>query len=312
MKKIRSQLLVILALLLPAWSMAQFSVNVAVNVAPPELPVYDQPPIPGDDYLWTPGFWAWSDDDQDYYWVPGTWIAAPQTGFLWTPGYWVAGNGGYMWNQGYWGPVVGFYGGVNYGHGYGGNGYEGGYWQGGQFFYNRSVTNISNVQITNVYNKTVINNVNVNHVSYNGGNGIQARPTETQAAAAQRHHIEATSAQRQQVNLARSNPSLRASQNNGHPPITATSRPGTFSGAGVVRQSTPAQHIAPVQHSVPAQRNPAIEQPNNVQEQRPVQHTEFPRAQHEPHPAPQAPRQAPPAAAHPEQHAAEHEDHEHR
>ena len=60
-----------LALLLPGFGLAQISVE--VNVAPPELPVYDQPPIPGDGYVWTPGYWAWSDDDQDYYWVPGTW-----------------------------------------------------------------------------------------------------------------------------------------------------------------------------------------------------------------------------------------------
>src|ERR1700756_4377330 len=24
---------------------------------PPELPVYDQPPAPGPDYIWTPGYW---------------------------------------------------------------------------------------------------------------------------------------------------------------------------------------------------------------------------------------------------------------
>ena len=27
---------------------------------PPPLPDYDQPPAPGDDYLWTPGYWAWA------------------------------------------------------------------------------------------------------------------------------------------------------------------------------------------------------------------------------------------------------------
>jgi len=45
-----------LALLLPAWGLAQISVGVSVNVPPPELPVYDQPPIPGDGYIWTPGY----------------------------------------------------------------------------------------------------------------------------------------------------------------------------------------------------------------------------------------------------------------
>src|SRR5262249_47384317 len=36
---------------------------------PPPLPVYTQPPCPGDDYIWTPGYWAWA--DTGYYWVPG-------------------------------------------------------------------------------------------------------------------------------------------------------------------------------------------------------------------------------------------------
>ena len=66
----------------------------------------------------------------------------PQPGFLWTPGYWAFVGGVYAFHRGYWGEHVGFYGGVNYGFGYGGVGYEGGHWDNGQFFYNRSVTNI--------------------------------------------------------------------------------------------------------------------------------------------------------------------------
>ncbi len=90
MKKqwLRLLLPAVLALALPALSGAQITLDVSVNTPPPELPVYEQPPIPEDGYIWTPGFWAWSDDDQDYYWVPGTWVPAPQPDFLWTPGYW--------------------------------------------------------------------------------------------------------------------------------------------------------------------------------------------------------------------------------
>ena len=190
-----------LALLLPGFGLAQISVE--VNVAPPELPVYDQPPIPGDGYVWTPGYWAWSDDDQDYYWVPGTWVPAPQPDYLWTPGYWGSEGVVFLWHPGYWGPHVGFYGGVNYGYGYGGNGYEGGYWQGGRMYYNRSVNNINNVNVTNVYNKTVVNNVTVNRVSYNGGNGVRAQPTSEQMAASRERHIEPTPLQRQHVDCAR-------------------------------------------------------------------------------------------------------------
>ena len=46
----------LLLMLSPALSSAQ--VNVSVSIAPPELPVYDQPPLPGDGYIWSPGYWA--------------------------------------------------------------------------------------------------------------------------------------------------------------------------------------------------------------------------------------------------------------
>ncbi len=232
-------------LLSPALSTAD--VEVSVNIAPPELPVYDQPPIPGDGYVWTPGYWAWGDDIQDYYWVPGTWVPAPEPEYLWTPGYWGANGVAFIWYPGYWGPHVGFYGGVNYGYGYGGQGYEGGYWQGGRMYYNRSVNNISNTNITNVYNKTVINNVSVTRVSYNGGSGgVRAEPTSTELAAAHERHIAATPVQTQHIQAARSNPSLRASANHGAPPIAATARPGAFSGAGVVKATRGgAVHAAP-------------------------------------------------------------------
>jgi hypothetical protein len=38
--------------------MAQVAIGVSVNFAPPDLPVYEQPPCPGEDYIWNPGFWA--------------------------------------------------------------------------------------------------------------------------------------------------------------------------------------------------------------------------------------------------------------
>jgi hypothetical protein len=219
---------------LPLASFAFVSVGISVNVAPPELPVYVQPPIPEAGYIWTPGYWAYN--ESDYYWVPGTWVAAPSPGLLWTPGYWGWGNGGYLWHGGYWGPHVGFYGGVNYGYGYGGSGFEGGYWRGGNFFYNRSVANIGgDVHVTNVYNKTVINNVTVNRVSFNGGTGgIAARPTSSERLAERDHHVEVTSVQRDHEHQAANNRELRASVNGGRPAIAATARPGAFSGKGVV------------------------------------------------------------------------------
>jgi WXXGXW repeat (2 copies) len=103
-----SLLFAMFCLMMPAPSAAQIGVGVAVSIAPPELPVYDQPICPGDGYIWTPGYWAWDPDVADYYWVPGTWVLGPEPGFLWTPGYWGWGNGGFFWTAGYWGPVVGF------------------------------------------------------------------------------------------------------------------------------------------------------------------------------------------------------------
>src|SRR5271156_1445809 len=74
---------------------AQVSISVSVDLAPPALPTYDQPVIPGDGYLWAPGYWAWDPDQVDYYWVPATWVQAPEPGLLWTPGYWAWGDGSY-------------------------------------------------------------------------------------------------------------------------------------------------------------------------------------------------------------------------
>ena len=42
---------------------------------PPPLPDYQQPPAPGDGYIWTPGYWAWCPNG--YYWVPGAWVEPP-------------------------------------------------------------------------------------------------------------------------------------------------------------------------------------------------------------------------------------------
>ncbi|HEY2119603.1 MAG TPA: YXWGXW repeat-containing protein, partial [Candidatus Acidoferrum sp.] len=86
-----------------ASSAAFAQVAISVTVAPPELPVYDQPVCPGDGYIWTPGYWAW--DGDDYYWVPGTWVLAPEVGYFWTPPYWGWGGSAFIFHVGYWGPV---------------------------------------------------------------------------------------------------------------------------------------------------------------------------------------------------------------
>ena len=107
----------------PSAAFGQVGISVNITFAPPALPVYVQPPLPELGYIWTPGYWAYGPDG--YYWVPGTWVLPPEPGLLWTPGWWGWNNGVYVFNEGYWGPTVGFYGGIDYGYGYGGDGYQG-------------------------------------------------------------------------------------------------------------------------------------------------------------------------------------------
>jgi len=245
----RSLLLAFFILALPAASFA--GVFVSVGIAPPALPVYTQPVCPGDGYIWTPGYWGYSDED-GYYWVPGTWVEAPEPGYLWTPGYWGWGGNAYLWHDGYWGPHIGFYGGVNYGFGYTGEGYQGGYWDRGHFRYNRSVTNVNVTVVHNVYNKTVIVN-NRTRVSYNGGRGgINRRPRAAEQRFSQERHIDRTPMQTQHERSAAGNRELRASVNHGKPAIAATERPGQFNGRGVV-----AARRAGAPYRAPAANRPA-------------------------------------------------------
>src|SRR5208282_1042918 len=222
--------LVVLAM--PSAAPAQIAVGVSIHVGPPALPVYVQPICPAPGYIWTPGYWAYG--PAGYFWVPGTWILAPTPGFLWTPGYWGFFGGAYAWHGGYWGPHVGYYGGINYGFGYGGVGFVGGEWRGGGFYYNRAVSNVSVTNVTNVYNKTVIVN-NATTTSYNGGTGgIEARPTPQEEAAANEPHTAPLAAQAQHEQLASQNHENFASVNQGRPAVAATARAGDFSSRSAI------------------------------------------------------------------------------
>ncbi len=191
--------------------------------APPPLPDYDQPPAPGDDYLWTPGYWSYA--PQGYYWVPGVWVQAPYTGALWTPGYWGYRQNHYEFFHGYWGPHIGYYGGINYGFGYVGVGYQGGYWHGDHFDYNRSVNNVNVTVVHNVYNYTVVNRSNT-RVSFNGGSGgIQVRPKPAELAALREPHAPPMTAQLQHQRAAGTDRTQFASVNHGRPTNMAVSRP---------------------------------------------------------------------------------------
>ena len=201
--KLRHLLPAILLAALPLTAAHAF-VDVSITVAPPVLPVYEQPPCPEEGYLWTPGYYGYGGDG--YYWVPGVWCAPPRVGFLWTPGFWGFDDGFYAFHSGYWGPTVGFYGGVNYGYGYGGYGYEGGRWDGAVFRYNTAVTRVNTTVIHNTYvNRTVIREGGrPGGASFNGRGGIEARPDTRQLAAARGPHLQPTGAQ-----VAKQGPAVR-------------------------------------------------------------------------------------------------------
>jgi hypothetical protein len=244
---VRLLLFALLLLAASATSFAQVSIGISVGFAPPPLPVYEQPLCPAEGYLWTPGYWAWDDEDGDYYWVPGTWVRAPEVGYLWTPSYWGWGGNAFIFHEGYWGPQIGFYGGINYGYGYFGHGYEGGRWDRDRFYYNRTVNNINVTEIHNTYNTTIVNNnTTINRVSYNGGNGgINARPTNQEEVATRERHLPPVAPQVQHVQAARSNRDLRASVNQGKPPIAATPKPGAFNERGIVPARQAGGHYEP-------------------------------------------------------------------
>ncbi|MGA2485542.1 MAG: hypothetical protein ABSF49_06100 [Roseiarcus sp.] len=224
-------------------------VAVYADEAPPPLPDYDQPPIPADGDMWTPGYWSWN--GYEYFWVPGTWVEPPQPGFLWTPGYWAFVGGVYAFHRGYWGEHVGFYGGVYYGFGYGGAGYEGGHWDNGRFFYNRSVTNIGRVNIVNVYNQQVTINERT-RVSFNGGpNGVDAKPTAAELEAAKDKHLAPTSDQLRNARVAGRTESAFVSANKGKPRIAATAKPGEFKGDAVVPAKAAGGPLKPTTGATP-------------------------------------------------------------
>jgi len=64
-------------LLIPAISATSFAqFGASITIAPPALPVYEQPMVPADGYLWTPGYWGSVDEGR--LWVTGNWVLQRQ------------------------------------------------------------------------------------------------------------------------------------------------------------------------------------------------------------------------------------------
>ncbi|MGA2420435.1 MAG: hypothetical protein ABSG69_10145 [Candidatus Acidiferrum sp.] len=240
-------------------------IGISVHVAPPALPVYVQPPLPAPGYLWTPGYWAYG--DAGYYWVPGVWVQPPRVGVLWTPGYWGFVGGAYGWHAGYWGPHVGFYGGVNYGFGFGGVGFAGGEWRGGGFAYNSAVANFGSVHVTNVYeNRTIVTQntiVNNEHVSFNGEGGISAHASAGELQAEHEEHVQATAEQTQHEHFAAQDRSQLASVNHGRPATPAASNINSYH--QVAQQHAASQPISAADRTAGKSYNPNTREANQDQ-----------------------------------------------
>lgn len=219
---------------------------------PPPLPDYDQPPCPGDGYIWAPGYWYYA--PAGYYWVPGAWVQAPYVGALWTPGYWAFAHGRYNYFHGYWGPHVGFYGGINYGFGYTGFGYQGGYWHGNTFDYNRTVNNINVDAVHNYYSYRIRQN-NTTRVSFNGPEGVQVRPRLAELAALREPHAPPMNTQVQLRRQAMANHAQFVQANHGRPAQAAFTRP-VAAQSGVHPVSQPVRNLPAAARSAPeAARN---------------------------------------------------------
>jgi YXWGXW repeat-containing protein len=254
---------------------AQVAIGVSASIAPPLLPIYSQPPIPGPGYVWIPGAWAF--DGAEFYWVPGYWALPPAADLLWTPGYWAWNDADddYVFDAGYWGPTVGFYGGVDYGFGYPGAGYYGGYWRDHQFYYNRAVNNLGAARITTAFNRPVPA-APENRVSFNGGKGgTTVRPTPAELAMAREHHIAPTAAQVEHQQAASKMADLRFNANHGRPPIAAMQRPNEFHGAHVAAATAAAAAGAADATHAAALHHPAVRPPTGhpqVAHRAPVTH----------------------------------------
>jgi hypothetical protein len=242
-------LALLFAIALPISSFA--GVFISVGIAPPPLPVYEQPPCPEPGWMWAPGYWAYGPDG--YYWVPGQWVPAPYQGALWTPPYWGWEGGFYVFHPGYWGRHVGYYGGVNYGFGYMGVGFVGGAWQGGFFRYNTAIVRVDERRIHNVYvDRDIIRRntiVNDRHIAYSGGpGGVRHDPRPEERAAMHEQHMAPTSYQANQERNFRSDRNAYATNNGGRPQTPAMARPQGYDNRNAApnnRSQAPAQMQQP-------------------------------------------------------------------
>jgi hypothetical protein len=257
-RSVRWLFLALLLSVIPASSYA--GVFISVGFAPPVLPVYVQPVCPEPGLMWTPGYWAYGADG--YFWVPGAWVPAPYVGALWTPGYWGWSGGMYAFHDGYWGPHIGYYGGVNYGFGYGGIGFAGGIWRGGVFSYNTAVMHVGvgGGWGGHVYEDHVAVDrgfvARDSHVAFSGGpGGIHHDPGPEERIAEHDQHRGPSEVQQHHAEAARADRTSYAKNNGGHPahggvdrPLSASNHGGTERHGDVAGHGSTAGHGATGEH----------------------------------------------------------------
>jgi hypothetical protein len=286
-----------LAGLLGAVPPAAAQVRLAIRIGPPPLPLFEQPPLVGEDLLWLPGYWAWNPADADYFWVPGTWAPAPRPGELWTPGWWSFDGGAYLWRPGYWSNQVGFYGGIDYGFGYSGYGYQGGRWEGQHFHYNASVNSLGSGHTRHVYRSSPMGQYNVNRASVNGGPGgviARATPAELQQQGGRRTGPSAVQQQHEQQ--AMTLPGQRQQNNRGSPALATTPRPAQFGPPGRVGAPPPGRPAAAALPSPAADPRGTPPGAPGRQGAHPPEHPPEPQPERAPAPPPvAAPQRHPPA-----------------
>ena len=72
-----------------------------VTEAPPALQSEVVLAQPAPNYVWVPGYWTWS-GQQQYQWTSGHWAVPPNPGAAWVAPRWEQQGNGYKFTEGYW------------------------------------------------------------------------------------------------------------------------------------------------------------------------------------------------------------------
>jgi len=72
-----------------------------VTEAPPALQSEVVLAQPSPNYVWVPGYWTWS-SQQQYQWTSGRWAMPPNPGAVWVAPRWEQQGNAYRFTEGYW------------------------------------------------------------------------------------------------------------------------------------------------------------------------------------------------------------------